>query len=63
MFLMILFLIFTYYSLILFYNIQNDACLGFFNVQTQEWECEDECLTKEGNTFCGDTGKYKLLFD
>merc|ERR1739848_505405 len=33
----------------------NDACLGFFNVKTQEWECEDECLTKEGNTFCGDT--------
>ena len=41
---------------------KGDGCLSFFNVETEEWECEDECLKKEGNTLCGTTGLYSVLY-
>lgn len=38
--------------------------MGFYNENTQKWECEDECLEKDGNFFCGDTGIliYSLIY-
>ena len=42
------------------YNLQDESCLGFFNEQTQQWECEDNCLQNEGNEYCGETGLQKF---
>ena len=39
-----------------FFILQADSCLGFFNEQTQQWECEDNCLQNEGDEYCGETG-------
>jgi len=33
----------------------DDGCLSFFNTDTGQWECEDECLKKEGDEYCGTT--------
>ena len=33
----------------------DDMCLSFFNTKTGEWECEDECLSRENNQYCGIT--------
>ena len=33
----------------------DNICLSFFNTKTEEWECEDECLSREGNQYCGTT--------
>ena len=36
--------------------------MGFFNEETNEWECEDECLQKDDNgQYCGETSKYHLF--
>ena len=32
-----------------------NVCLGFYNTQTGEWECEDKCLTKKNDRYCGKT--------
>ena len=39
------------------YNLQDESCLGFFNEETREWECEDKCLKEENGKYCGKTGK------
>jgi len=40
-----------------------DTCLSFFNTNTQEWECEDECLEKnENGLLCGETSNNSLIF-
>ena len=31
----------------------NDICLGSFNEETQEWECDDHCLDEENGSLCG----------
>ena len=37
---------------------------GMFNEETNEWECEDECLQKDDNgQYCGETGKYHLFYN
>lgn len=38
-------------------NLDNtdDICLGFFNEETRKWECQDKCLDKEGDSYCGKT--------
>ena len=36
---------------------KDNACLGFYNTVSHSWECEDNCLDKEGNQYCGKTGK------
>ena len=41
----------------IFYNFQDESCLGFFNEETREWECEDKCLKEENGKYCGKTGK------
>ena len=33
----------------------DNICLSFFNTKTEEWECEDECLSREDNQYCGTT--------
>jgi len=33
----------------------DDGCLSFFNTDTGQWECEDKCLKKEGDEYCGNT--------
>eukprot|EP00012_Vannella_robusta_P010712 CAMPEP_0206203140 /NCGR_PEP_ID=MMETSP0166-20121206/12633_1 /ASSEMBLY_ACC=CAM_ASM_000260 /TAXON_ID=95228 /ORGANISM="Vannella robusta, Strain DIVA3 518/3/11/1/6" /LENGTH=185 /DNA_ID=CAMNT_0053622283 /DNA_START=41 /DNA_END=598 /DNA_ORIENTATION=- len=43
-----------------------DLCLGFFDVEKNEWICEDECLEQEGSFYCGDTDhltSFALLLD
>jgi len=46
---------------------EEDQCLGFLNEETNEWECEDECLEKDDHgLLCGDTShfsKFSLLLD
>ena len=46
---------------------EDDQCLGFLNEETNEWECEDECLKQDDNgLLCGDTShfsKFSLLLD
>ena len=37
---------------------REEACLSFFNENTQEWECEDPCLQYEGNLACGTTTHF-----
>ena len=32
-----------------------DICLSFFNTKTKEWECQDKCLSRENNQYCGTT--------
>lgn len=35
------------------------SCLGYFNENTQEWECEDNCLEKnDKGQFCGNTSHF-----
>ena len=35
---------------------KDETCLGFFNTENQQWECEDECLSEPNkNTLCGQT--------
>ena len=29
--------------------------MSFFNTKTEEWECEDKCLSRENNQYCGTT--------
>ena len=44
----------------------DDACLSFFNTETRRWECEDECLEKVGDQYCGETNhltSFALLLD
>jgi len=36
-------------------SIDDNACLGYYDTDSQSWECEDECLDKEGSQYCGDT--------
>jgi len=36
-------------------NVDDSTCLGFFNVKTNEWECQDSCLEQQGNRLCGRT--------
>ena len=33
----------------------DNICLSFFNTETEKWECEDKCLSREGNQYCGTT--------
>ena len=32
-----------------------DICLSFYNTKTEEWECQDKCLSRENNQYCGTT--------
>ena len=32
-----------------------NICLSFFNTKTEEWECQDKCLSREDNQYCGTT--------
>merc|ERR1712137_1461216 len=34
---------------------EDDACLGYYDVTNREWICEDECLKRENNSYCGET--------
>jgi len=47
-------------------DIDDNACLSFFNERTNKWECEDNCLERNGNQFCGRTDhltSFALLLD
>ena len=35
---------------------KEDSCLGYFNEETREWECEDKCMDEKENLLCGKTG-------
>lgn len=35
---------------------KKDMCLGYYNEDKSEWECEDRCVKEKDNTFCGSTG-------
>lgn len=32
-----------------------EKCLGYYNEKKERWECEDRCLKKKGNNYCGET--------
>ena len=32
-----------------------NICLSFYNTKTEEWECQDKCLSRENNQYCGTT--------
>jgi len=34
---------------------EDDACLGYYDVTNREWICEDECLKRENDSYCGET--------
>ena len=36
-------------------EIQDSACLGYFNTRTRSWICQDRCLKRRGNSVCGET--------
>lgn len=41
-------------------------CLGYYEVASGKWECEDRCLEKQENGYCGTTGHltaFALLLD
>ena len=43
-----------------------DVCLSFFNTRTEKWECQDKCLTREDDQYCGTTDhltSFALLLD
>jgi len=38
-------------------NVDRDeACLGYFDLDRQQWICEDPCLKRSGDAVCGSTG-------
>ena len=50
---------------------KDDSCLGFFNEETKEWECEDRCLKEKNDNeekedlLCGETNhltNFAILF-
>ena len=36
-------------------GVDDNTCLGFFNILTNRWECESVCLRNEGDMYCGGT--------
>ena len=46
-------------KLISFFTMFQDACLGFVNEETNEWECADECVEEnDEGQFCGETDHF-----
>lgn len=39
-------------------QMNNTACLGFYNEMSGTWECQDECLTQSTDTVCGKTDHF-----
>lgn len=33
----------------------DEICLGYFNIERGEWECEDKCLSRKNGQYCGTT--------
>ena len=36
-------------------------CLGYFDEDKSRWICQDDCPTKTGDVYCGDTGTLTII--
>lgn len=46
------------------FDVQSDkknACLGFYDVKTNKWTCQDDCLKQKGKSMCGKTDHFTIF--
>ena len=46
------------------FSVQSDkknACLGFYDVKTNKWTCQDDCLKQKGKSMCGKTDHFTIF--